>query len=68
MEDSVNGAFGDSSVSVTPVAMISPVLVDEDSPGTPSSINTEWAKGTKAKKSAVNQSIVWEHFKKVDSW
>jgi hypothetical protein len=67
MEDFVSGTFDNSSASGTPVAMISTVLEDGDSPRTPSSINAKRAETTRAKKPSVNQSVVREHFKKIDT-
>jgi len=63
MEDanSHSGAIGTSS---TPAGSPAPVLMDEDSPGTPSSINTQ--NPSQSKKWHVNQSLAWEHFKKVE--
>jgi hypothetical protein len=61
MEDANSGTIGTTS---TPVGSPALVLMDEDSPRTPFSINTQ--KPTQSKKPYVNQSIVWDHFKKVE--
>ena len=63
MEDIVSGS---SSASGTPVILSNPLPEAEDNPGTPSSINTESTEHSKAKKPHVNQSVVWEHFKKLE--
>jgi hypothetical protein len=66
MEDGNSGTLGTNTIGTTlnPVGSPAPVLMDEDSPGTPSSINTQ--KPTQSKKRHVNQSLVCEHFKKVE--
>lgn len=61
MEDANSGTLGTTSAPVGSPAL---VLMDEESLGTPSSINTE--KPTQSKKRHVNQSLVWDHFKKVE--
>jgi hypothetical protein len=63
MEDAHSGTI---RTSTTPVGIGSPafVLMDEDSPRTLSFLNTQ--KPTQSKKPHVNQSVVWDHFKKVE--
>jgi hypothetical protein len=48
MEDANSGTLGTIGTSSTPVGNPAPVLMDEDNPGTPSSINTQ--KPTQSKK------------------
>jgi hypothetical protein len=64
MEDTHSGTIG---TSTTPVGSPVIVLMDEDSSGTPSSRNSQIPTQHKqAKTLPVNQSIVWDHFKKVE--
>ncbi len=64
MEDTHNGT---NRASTTPVDSPVPFHM-EDNPGTPFSINSQSStpQNTQTKKPPVNQSIVWDHFKKVE--
>jgi len=61
MADANSGTIGTTS---TPMGSSAPVLMDEDNPETPSSINDQ--NFTQSTKRHVNQSLVWEHFKNVE--
>jgi hypothetical protein len=64
MKDANSGTLGTIGTTSTLVGSPASVLMDEDSPRTPSSINTQ--KPTQSKKPHVNQFIVWDHFKNVE--
>jgi len=59
--------IGTIDTSTTLVGSPAPILMDEGSPETPSSINSQiLTQHKQAKKPQVNQSVVWDHFKKVE--